>query len=178
MSRPLFALIVVAVITLVFLAMWLGWRARARRDSAVRPSQQAPEGALLAEFARVLYVSTTPVGEPLARVAAPGLRYRGSARVAVFEGGVTVEIAGEDPLHFAASQLRGSGSAGRRVGKAVESGGLALMRWNAEGDRALESSFRFESGEEQRRFAVLLDQISPVSASTNATIVTSQEDEK
>lgn len=178
MSRPIFAVIVVAIIALAFLAMWLGWRARARRDAAVRSSQRPPSGALLAEFARVLYVSTTPIGEPLSRVAAPGLRYRGQARIAVFEGGVTVEIVGEDPLHFAASQLRGSGSAGRRVGKAVESGGLALMRWNAEDGRALESSFRFENGEEQRRFTGLLDQISLVSAPTDAAIAPSQEDEK
>jgi len=42
-------------------------------------------GELIAEFSRVLYVSTTPVGEPLSRVAAPGLRYRGQAEIAVLD---------------------------------------------------------------------------------------------
>ena len=159
MSRPVFAILIVAIIAIAFIAMWLGWRARARRDSSVLTAATAPIGALVAEFARALYVSTTPVGEPLVRVAAPGLRYRGQAEIAVREGGVTVSIAGEDPVHFEASQLRGSGAAGRRVGKAVEHDGLALMRWDADG-RELESSFRFDSRAEQHRFADAIDQIS------------------
>ena len=169
MSRTAFGLIVAAVVIVAFLAMWLGWRARARRDAGVLASVAAPVGELIAEFSRVLYVSTTPVGEPLSRVAAPGLRYRGQAEIAVREGGVTITVVGEDPTHFEASQLRGSDSAGRRVGKAVEHDGLALMRWvsnpepveGLEEPRVLESSFRFESKTEQQRFASAIDAITP-----------------
>ncbi len=186
MSRPLFALVVVAVIAIAFLGMWLGWRARARRDAGVHGAAKAPAGALIAEFLQVFYISTTPVGEPLVRVAAPGLRYRGRARVCVFQDGVSVEIDGEDPLYFAASELRGSGSAGRRVGKAVEQGGLALMRWVATTDsdadvhagQVLESSFRFDTRREQIRFEDVINQISPVPAQTDAETAPSQEDEK
>lgn len=159
MSRPVFAIFIIAIIAIAFIAMWLGWRTRVRRDSSVLTAATVPVGALIAEFAHVLYVSTTPVGEPLVRVAAPGLRYRGKAEIAVHQGGVTIAIVGEDPVHFEASQLRGSGSAGRRVGKAVEHDGLALMRWHADG-RELESSFRFDSRAEQQRFTDTIDQIS------------------
>ncbi len=169
MSRTAFGLIIAAVVIVAFLAMWLGWRARARRDAGVLASSVAPVGELIAEFSRVLYVSTTPVGEPLSRVAAPGLRYRGQAEIVVLAGGVTVAVVGEDPTYFEASQLRGSGSAGRRVGKAVEHDGLALMRWvsnsepveGLEEPRVLESSFRFESEREQQRFLSAIDAITP-----------------
>lgn len=180
MNRGQFAAIVIAIVIVVFIAMWLGWRARARRDSGVLASAVAPAGDLLSSFTNVLYVSTTPVGEPLTRVAAPGLRYRGQAEIAVYTDGVTVEVAGEDPTYFSASQLRGSGVAGRRVGKAVENEGLALMRWVSTSDeRELESSFRFERKSDQRRFSEAIDQLTlPVADASAASTSTSQEDAK
>lgn len=168
MSRTAFVILVIAVVVIAFGLMWLGWRARSRRDAGVLTAQQAPTGAVIDQFARVFYVSTTPVGEPLVRVAAPGLKFRGRADIEVREGGVTVEIDSEAPAYFAASQLRGSASAGRRVGKAVEHDGLALMKWDAEG-RSLESSFRFDSAAEQRRFAAAINQISIPSSQNEST---------
>lgn len=189
MSRTLFALTAAAIVVVILLVMWLGWRARSRRDAGVRGSMVAPSGPLIAEFTRVFYVSTTPVGEPLVRVAAPGLRYRGQSEIRVHEDGVTVEVVGEDPTHFDASQLRGSAAAGRRVGKAVEHDGLGLMLWVAAPDplrsdgpgdpRILESSFRFDSKAEQNRFAEAIQQISHSVAENSASQEpTSQEDAK
>ncbi len=188
MSRPLFALLVVAVVVLALFAMWLGWRARLRRDAGVRTSATAPLGQLIAEFTHLLYVSTTPVGEPLSRVAVPGLRYRGQAEISVFSDGVTISVVGESPTHLSVDQLRGSGSAGRRVGKAVETEGLALLRWQpltaaetpgTAGQAELESSFRFEQKSEQRRFAAAIDQLTHSAAEASAaSTATSQEDAK
>ena len=174
MSRPVFALIFAAIVILAFIGMWWGWRARARRDADVRGTQLAPSGELLAEFHELSYVSTTPVGEPLVRVAAPGLRYRGRAHVAVFRDGVTVQVTGEQPVHFSLAQLRGSGSAGVRVGKAVEKDGLALLCWDA-GDRALESSFRFDDAAKQREFTEAIEAI-VVDSPHDAEPHTTQED--
>lgn len=165
MTRPIFTIISILFVLIVLLAMWWGWRARARRDAGVLASSEAPKGALIAQFARVFYVSTTPVGQPLTRVAAPGLRYRGRADLTVRRDGVTVEIDGEQPVHLLAAQLEGSGLAGRRVGKAVEEGGLALLRWRS-GERDLESSFRFDEAAEQRRFIDAIAQI-PRSSATS-----------
>ena len=173
MNRPLFALIVIVIVAVILLAMWLGWRARTRRDASILTASEAPKAAQLASFERVFYVSTTPVGEPLSRVAVRGLRYRGRAEVSVYEDGVTVEVDGEDAVHISAGQLRGSGVAARRVGKAVEQGGLALMLWAplqalaAESEiPVLESSFRFDHGDDHTRFTAVIDQIS---ASHSAT---------
>lgn len=185
MSRPVFAILVISIIAIALIAMYLGWRARSRRDAGVRTAATAPSGALIAEFARVFYISTTPVGEPLVRVAAPGLRYRGRADIEVREDGVTLAIDGEQPVHFAASQLRGGGSGARRVGKAVEQGGLALMRWipdavGEQPERELESGFRFDGAAEHERFIAAVDQISTSAAgetpASAAPTATSQED--
>lgn len=187
MSRPVFAILAIAVVVVLLLVMWLGWRARTRRDAGVHGSSDAPSGPIIAEFSRVLYVSTTPLGEPLVRVAAPGLRFRGQSEIWVHEDGVTVTVVGEDPVHFDSSQIRGTASAGRRVGKAVETNGLGLLLWVAAPDpqqsegldapRILESSFRFESKAEQNRFAEAITQIShPVSEHSVTKEPTSQED--
>lgn len=181
MNRTVFTLIIVAIVVVVFLAMWLAWRARARRDATVLGAVSAPTGAVLEQFDRVFYVSTTPDGEPLVRVAAPGLRYRGRAQLTIREDGVTIEVDGETPVHLDRAMLRGSSAAGRRVGKAVESGGLGLLLWSTE-DRQLESSFRFENAAEQQRFATAIDRLSggqqngaETEATTNHTSTDSQE---
>lgn len=174
MNRPLFALIFALIVVLAFALMWWGWRARAKRDAGVVGAQVAPGGARLAVFTLVTYVSTTPAGEPLVRVSAPGLRYRGRAEVSVFEGGVTIKVTGETPVHIPLAQVRGSGSAGVRVGKAVERGGLALLCWEADG-RELESSFRFDHAAEQRQFSEAIDALSSGEPHTDFTHIT-QED--
>ena len=176
--RLVFVLIWVAILVIALAAMWWGWRARTRRDAGVIGATEAPVGELIAEFGtdaasgtgRVMYVSTTPEGEPLSRVAAPGLRYRGPAEIAVRDDGVTIQVAGESPVHLAATQLTGSGTASRRVGKAVESDGLAILNWR-DGDRELESSFRFSDRTAQQRFTDAINGITTDSgaAHTEAT---------
>lgn len=176
MIRVLFTLLWVAIVALALFGMWWGWRARSRRDAGIVGANTALTGEVLAHFGAsdatvggLQYVSTTPVGSPLARVAIPGLRYRGPAEITVRRDGVTIEVAGEHATHLPAAQLRGTGSAGRRIGKAVEAGGLALLLWQPEahrgsrertegrgvassGTESLESSFRFASRDEQERF--------------------------
>lgn len=158
MNRPLFAIIFIAIVAIIFLGMWLGWRARARRDAGVSGAASAPTGEMLAHFSRVLYVSTTPEGEPLVRVAAPGLRYRGYAELTIRRDGVTIAVAGDSPVHLSREQVLGSATAGVHVGKAVERGGLSLLRWESDG-RTLESSFRFDSDADHRQFADALTKL-------------------
>jgi len=167
-SRAAFTVLMISIATVVLVAMWIAWRSRARRDSGVLGAAVAPAGQVLARFERLQYVSTTPVGDPLMRIAAPGMRYRGPAEVTVRRDGVTIEVAGECPVHLGAAQLSGSGSAARRVGKAVESDGLALLRWRSDGDpRELESSFRFARGEDHRRFIAAVDEIAAAPRSSH-----------
>lgn len=138
-------------------------------------------GDVIAHFPRAGYVSTTPEGEPLVRVALPGLRYRGNAELTVRSDGVTIVVTGESPVHIGRSQLRGSTTARARVGKAVERDGLAVLQWKNSG-RALESSFRFALPAEQHSFVAAIDTVAPgtATAETGATDTetcrTTQED--
>lgn len=160
MNRTGFMILMVAIVAVAFVAMWLAWRARARRDAGVLGAAAALRGEVLARFDRLQYVSTTPVGDPMARVAAPGLRYRGPAELVVQRDGVTIRVAGESPVQVPAAQIDGTGTAGRRAGKAVEAEGLALLRWHSDADpRELESSFRFAEKDEQRRFSDTIHEI-------------------
>ncbi len=158
MTRVEFLAIMVALVAVIFAAMWFAWRGRARRDASVATGTRIPQGALIARFPHVFYISTSPVGEPLTRVAAPALRYRSYGEVEVREDGVVLQLRGEDTVYFDAEQLRGSGLAARRPGKAVERDGLALMRWNS-GDRELESAFRLDDAGEQQEFLTAIDRI-------------------
>ena len=159
MNRTEFALLMVAIAVVFLGLMWLGWRARNRRDAVVLASTTALTGEVLDTFAHAAYVSTTPVGSPLERVAVPGLRYKGYAEVTVRRDGVSIQVTGEAPVSIAASQVRGSDTAQGRVGKIVERDGLSLLRWHPGaasqtlGERDLESSFRLADPATQRRFA-------------------------
>lgn len=155
MTRSGFVLLCAALVLLVLVLMWLGWRARAKRDAGLSTSLETLSGPVIAVFDRVSYVSTTIAGEPLTRAAIPGLRYKGFAELTVREDGTTIHIDGEDPVHIGLAQLRGTGTAGVRVGKAVEPGGLALLLWDAGavGDsHPVETSLRFSAGTQQRAF--------------------------
>lgn len=178
MDRTTFTVIVAALAALVLLGMWLGWRRRSRRDADVIGGV-APSGELVAEFPNAAYVSTTPAGAPLDRVAAPGLRYRGPATVEVRTDGVTITVAGEQPVHLPAARVLGSGASGARVGKFVERDGITLLRWLSEG-RRLESGFRFVEADDHHRFTAAIDRIAAApqdsSAEADGRTSTTQED--
>lgn len=157
MNRLIFALVWIAIVGVVLAAMWWGWRRRTQRDAGVH-GVAVLAGEVLATFTDVQYVSTTPVGEPLVRVAAPGLRYRGFAEITVRRDGVTVQVRGELPVHLHADDIVGSATVSRRIGKAVERDGLALLVWRSD-DRELESSFRFAQRADQSSFGALVAEI-------------------
>ncbi|WP_025132907.1 hypothetical protein [Leucobacter sp. PH1c] len=186
MSRTTFIILMSSIAVLAFVGMWIAWRGRAKRDAAAAGSAPAAPvlaGEALASFARASYVSTTPEGAPLERVAIPGLRYKGYADVTVQRDGVTIAVTGEAPVTIPAAQVRGTDVAGGRIGKAVEPGGLSILRWSlpAPGGepRALESSFRLADPAEQGRFAAAIAQLvssADADTQTNSTHPTIQEE--
>lgn len=158
MNRTLFAIIFIALAILIFVGMWWGWRARSKRDQHVAAALPSFTGSLLGEFSRIMYVSTTPVGSPLVRVAAPGLRYRGFSDIKVFTDGVEIIVAGENPVRLPVTAITGTSSARVRVGKAVERGGLTLLLWNEENNN-YETTFRFENHDAEMKFVHVVDQL-------------------
>ncbi|UOQ58672.1 hypothetical protein MUN78_07580 [Leucobacter allii] len=174
MSAEVFIAVMAAIAAVILAAMWLGWRARSRRDAGIDVGAAELAGAPLAAFPHAGYVSTTPAGAPFQRLAIPGLRYKGFADVTVRADGVEIAVTGEAPIGIPADRITGTGTAGGRVGKAVERDGLSLLRWRAAGSAVpeLESGFRFTGPEEQLRFAEAVAAIAPHQTHTNA----SQED--
>lgn len=175
MSRTQFLIIWLALAIAILTFMAIAWRARKRRGQQLALEDVDLNGDVLGEFTKVGYVSTTPIGEPLERVAIPGLTYKGWADVTVRGDGVEIQVAGERAVTVQAEQLLGSAAAGRRIGKVVERDGLALLQWKSQaaGERELESSFRFSSPAEHRRFVELASSITPKISHTTHT---SQED--
>ncbi len=183
MSRTGFAFLMIAIAALVLLAMWLGWRGRARRHRAFAEHGDALVGMVLGTFPGVGYVSTTPVGAPLDRLSIPGLQFKGFAGLTLRTDGVTIAVTGEPEVHLPAERVLGSGVASRRVGKAVERDGLSLLQWRAADGSEVESSFRFSQAADQLRFADAVAQIIPAGETplatgphTHSTSHTTQED--
>lgn len=148
MSRELFLIIVLSVTAVMFLGMWFGWRSRTRRDVVISTSASAPRGERIARFEDLMYVSSTPAGEPLTRLAIPGLKYRGRSTLDVHTDGIAITVAGEHAVYLNAQDVTGVSVASTRVGKAVEPGGLTLISWVRSG-REIESSFRAKNHAEQ-----------------------------
>ncbi|MGW9020873.1 PH-like domain-containing protein [Leucobacter chromiiresistens] len=182
MTRTAFALVMVAIAAVVLLAMWIGWRGRARRHSAFAEHGDALVGAVVAAFPRVGYVSTTRIGAPLDRLSIPGLQFKGFADVTLRADGATIAVTGEPEIHLPVDRLLGTDVASRRVGKAVERDGLSVLQWRAADGSAVESSFRFSLPADQLRFADAVAQIIPAGAAhapgpqTHSTPHTTQED--
>ena len=163
MSQLTYVIVMAAIAAIALIGMGLGWRARARRDRGVELPDAQLSGETLVSFPRAGYVSTTPVDSPFERLSIPSLRYKGFAELTVLRDGVVIAVTGEDPVRIPAAQLRGSGTASGRIGKAVERDGLSLLRWAlpAEtGERTLESSFRLANPAEQAALAEAIDKIS------------------
>ena len=175
MSRTGFLILWLVIAAGILTFMAIAWRGRTRRDAARALPAVDLAGDVLAAFSHVGYVSTTPVGEPLERVAIPGLTFKGWADVTVRRDGVEIAVQGERPVEIPAAQVRGSGAAGRRIGKAVERDGLALLQWESltPASRELESSFRFSTPGEHRRFVEVTSEVAKNSPQTTHT---SQED--
>ena len=175
MTRTMFLIIWLLIAGGLLTFMALAWRARKRRDAGLALPDIDLAGDVLAEFQHVAYVSTTPIGAPLERVAIPGLTFKGWADVTVRRDGVAIAVQGERPVEIPAAQLRGTDAAGGRIGKVVERDGLALLQWQSQsmGERELESSFRFSSPAEHRRF---VDTAGEVSKSISRNTQNTQED--
>ncbi|CAN5387015.1 hypothetical protein BH09ACT6_BH09ACT6_16640 [soil metagenome] len=124
------ALIVLAVLALIYTAMALGWRARKRRQAAFSAISETPTdaGQLLLEVP-VLYVATTPANKPLERLTIPGLTYRGRGTVIVWQHGVTLSVNGEPDVFVPAADVRSIGTSTFAIDRVVESGGLVRLDW-------------------------------------------------
>ncbi|MBB5631880.1 hypothetical protein BKA04_000103 [Cryobacterium mesophilum] len=147
MDRLIPTVIIVAVLVLAILAMYLGWRARKKRQGDFEPPASVPDdpGRTRAK-ATGQYVATTIAHEPLERVAVHGLGFGSRADLTVTEFGLIFAITGRAPVFIAREDISRVDRATWTIDRAVETGGLVLVGWHL-GEHDVESWFRIDGDE-------------------------------
>lgn len=142
LRRLLAVAVLVAVVALVGLGAWRGWRARARRQGDI-PAPAAPPGDLGAPAVELAgtYVTTTRAGDWLDRVTAHGLGPRAAATLAVSGAGVVLRRDGAPELFVPAGDVLGVGVSSGMVGGVPGRPELLVLRWRS-GSAELDTGFR------------------------------------
>ena len=131
MTRNLAVVVLVLVVVLLWRMMFLGWRARVRRQGDVPALPVVPESLRdrASDGFEATYVSTTSAGDWLDRVAAHGLGVRSAARVLVDPAGVLVARTGAPDVFVPAGAVRDVRRETVRAGKARTGAGLVVVEW-------------------------------------------------
>ena len=142
---------ILLAVAALFVAMARTWRTRARTQTAAVPPVRIPAapGTLVGSWDGFT-VATTRADEPLERITAGGLGFRGRGGVTVHEHGAVLRLAGADDRWIAADLVRGADRATAAIDRVVEPGGLIRLRWTATGAAAatdLDTYFRFPEGD-------------------------------
>ena len=132
MDKVIGTLVAVAVVALVGWLMYRSWKRRTVRDESLGSYPVPAEHGAPVVDAEVLYVATTPLGEPLERLAVHGLAFRGSGHLEVLPEGVILRIAGESLTFIPADRLVGAQLASYAIDRGVEPEGLIALTWIAQ----------------------------------------------
>jgi hypothetical protein len=129
-DRILPAIVIVAVVALVFTLMALSWRARRRRQAAIGEPAAPPADFGDPTFTDdLLYVATTRADAPLDRVTIAGLGFRARAVVTTAPSGIVLDLAGRGPVFIPKAAIRGVGRATWTIDRVVDADGLIFVRW-------------------------------------------------
>lgn len=150
MSRELAALVMAGVAALILLAMFLGWRRRIRRDSALTAPIGVPEHAEVTGRHEVLYVATTAHDQPLERVAVKPLAYRARGELVLTDRGVALSLDGAPTVFIASTRLVAADRATVAVNRVVEPNGLVRLVWRVADGVLVDSFLRLTSAEPQQ----------------------------
>jgi cbb3-type cytochrome oxidase subunit 3 len=130
MDRPLLMALVLAFLLILLALMFFGWRRRQRSQAGIPRPLTLPDDLDAATLSvSGFYVATTVADEPLNRIAVAGLGYRARASVAVHARGLALAIPGQAPIFVPATDIRSVQKATWTIDRAVEQGGLILVRW-------------------------------------------------
>lgn len=161
-------IIVIAFVAVVFLFMWRGWKARARRQNDYSAPQAVPEVIgedLVAPLA--LYLSTTPSGQPMERLVVPRLGFRAQSLIEVTESGIVLRLTGENAIFIPSRDILGVAPATITIDRVVEKGGLVSLSWLL-GGRAVDSYFRLASESDRQPLFDTVRRIAPPSPASAA----------
>jgi hypothetical protein len=159
MRTALSVLVMLALVLLIYVGMWRGWRARGQRQSGV-PPLHPPAGESNAastplRTAEGRYFATTTAGDWMDRVVVHGLGVRSACALRLSPDGLDVL---RDPHSFAVARadLMGARRDRGTAGKVVPPYGVLVITWRHPGHTAgpdtqqhvLESGFRLQHAEE------------------------------
>ena len=161
MDRTLLIVVPIVLIVALPALMYLGWRARRRRQQHVAAPVAVPAdlGATLGAFDGK-YVATTASGNPLDRIAVHGLGFRSSASLTVTDTGLLVQRPGSDDVWIPRADVLDRRSATWTIDRVVEPGGLDLVQWKL-GGATVDSYFRMIDPD---AFEKAIDQLLPKKA--------------
>lgn len=150
--------VVLLLVAALFVAMARTWRTRTRRQAGTVPPVPVPAGLGPAVGSWDGFtVATTRADQPLERITAGGLGFRGRGGVTVHDTGLVLHHAGTPDRWIAADAVRGADRATTAIDRVVEPGGLVRLRWTATGAAGatdLDTYFRFPEGGEAARSAL------------------------
>ena len=166
MDRALPTILIVMLVVVAAALMLVGWRARRRRQSGVAapldpPAELGPATVDVEGW----YVATTPVDEPLERIAVHGLGFRARARVTVHPEGIVLDRRGSDAVHLPTADLRTAGRATWAIDRVVEPEGLIVIGWML-GSSPVETYLRFPDRTDAERLLAAVTELLPGSAPT------------
>ncbi len=143
MTRELAATVMIVVaVALLALLVW-GWRRRVARDRGL----VTPRGELVSPGTDhgtfdVLHVATTRPDEPLERLTVAGLAFRSLGDLAVSDGGLTLDLVGQQRIPIARERIVQVDQATVAIDRIVEPDGLVRLRWRVDEDHTVDSYFR------------------------------------
>jgi len=155
--------LVLAAVPVLWGLMYLGWRARGRRQRDVAaPAAAPPEGGLGASVlppVAGVYVSTVRRGDRLDRVVVHGLGPRSAVVLEAGERGVWLRRSGARDVFVPAPDLLAVGRSRGQAGKFTVEEGMVVLTWrsgSAELDTAVRPREWARAGEVERRLAALV----------------------
>ena len=162
MAKLLTALLLLAIFGGLIVLAASAWRRRVREQSVgfSAPAETlalSPDLSANAETVQAQYVATTFAGEPLNRVTAHGLGFRGRAAVTASAAGILIDRRAERALAIESDSISGVDFVQAVIDRATEKNGLVAINWSQDGT-SLTTVLRFNSAADRKRFL----QASPV----------------
>ena len=142
--RLILTALIVVVFVLCLLAMWWGYRNRARRQGAVLPEFPQPPESLprdVLEPATGVYISTTTAASWQDRVAIGDIGFRAAATMHLTDDGVLFDRKGADDVWIPAASVVSARTDRAIAGKVMGRDGLLVVRWRL-GEHELDTGFR------------------------------------
>lgn len=147
MTREGALLLMVAIAIVLLALMAWGWYRRTRRDAQpLTTVHDLPAASTVIAQHDGLYVATTRHGEPLERIAAPGLGYRSRCDITVADTGIALDIPGQQRLVIPADRLVDVAQATVAIDRVVEKDGLVRVSWRTDPGTVVDTYLRARDG--------------------------------